>query len=96
MDIQRLNALVREFPPETAATVREFAQREQDEQLVYLFMELQDAKSHATAAVAAVKELQRKKTPGEQLAEWGPLGALILYALVDNKGHLPSFLTGGK
>jgi len=89
MDVHRLNNLVREFPPEVAATVREFAQRDQDEQLVYLFMELQSAK-------AVVRELQRKKTPLETLTEWGPLGALIMYALVDNKDNLGPFLGGGK
>lgn len=95
MDWRRLNDLVREFSPQEAAVLREFAQRPQDEQLVYLFRELLDAKREASDAKAAVLDLKRGRPLMEKLQDFGMVGALVAYILFDNSDKLPPFLGGG-
>lgn len=87
MNVERVNALVREFPPSVAAEVREFASRPQDEQLVYLFMELRDARTKVAA-------LSLSKPMRERLMEYGALGSIVAYVLFDRKDQIGPWFGG--
>jgi len=102
MNTDRLNDLVHNMDPGLAVVIREFAGRPQDEQLVYLFKELQqasalagEAKTEASLARAEVRELTRVKPMREKLQEYGVIGSIIAYALIDQHDKLPPFLGGG-
>lgn len=75
MNEDRLNSMLRDLDPADAAEIREFAQRDTDEKIVYLFREM--------------KGLKKSKPLTDRLYDMGYVGALLAYVLFDNKGNIP-------
>ena len=83
MNEERLNAVLREFQPDEAAEMREFALREPWEQNLYLFREVKGLKKTVSLPAAKPPTLQ------DRLYDFGYIGAFIAYALFDNRNNLP-------
>ena len=81
MNGDRLDVLVRGLPPDRASVVREFARHPQDEQLVFLYVEL----------VELQQGLKQQKPLRERLYDFGMVGAFLAYVLLDRgrAGDLP-------
>lgn len=81
MEPAALNKALAELEPSVAAEIREFAGRDPNVQLVYLYRELMEMK----ADIAALK---RSRSLKDRFTDIGTAGALVAYLLFDQRDKL--------
>ena len=82
MEPAALNKALEELSPSLAAEIREFAGRDLDAKIVYLYREVVALKEDIAA-------LKRSRSLKDRFTDFGTAAALIAYLLFDQRGSLP-------
>lgn len=82
MEPAALNKALEELSPSLAAEIREFAGRDLDAKIVYLYREIVEMKG-------TIATMQRSRSMKDRFTDFGTMGALIAYLLFDQRGSLP-------